>query len=119
MINETTKKRLREIAEKLTSEVTQDDKDFVLETAAELGIQISVRGNCKMCYVDGAILCYKKIVENEAAENAVTDTRKYILKPNTDVWFGSIRVNEATLTDEMAEKIIAKGLQKKYFIKCE
>ena len=55
----------------------------------------------------------------EAEENAASDTRRFILKPGVDVYFGNIRVNEATLTDELAERILERGFAADYFVKCE
>ena len=64
--------------------------------------------------------CFSKVQEMEAKEGAGEDPRKYILKPGVDVYFGSIRVNETTLTDELAEYILARGFMRKYFLKiCE
>lgn len=114
---EETKKRLREIANKAARNLTADDRSFLLSVADELGIERVGKSGCVKCWHDLAVRCYNKISENEQPENE--DTRKYILKKGVDVYFGSIRVNEATLTDELAERILARGFERKFFAKCE
>jgi hypothetical protein len=64
--------------------------------------------------------CYNKATEMQAAESDTPDERRYILKPGVDVFFGNIRVNETTITDELAEAILARGFERKFFAKiCE
>ena len=117
MNTEETKKRLREIVNKSARTLTEDDRSFVLYVANELGIERVGKSGCVKCWHDLAVRCYSKIAENEQPEN--DDTRKYILKKGVDVYFGNIRVNEATLTDELAERILARGFERKFFAKCE
>ena len=75
---------------------------------------------CSSCYSDAILILIKKITEeNLPKKETATDKRKYILKSGVDVWFGSIRVNVVTLTDELAEKIIARGFPTRYFDKIE
>lgn len=114
---EETKKRLREIVNKAARNLTEDDRFLLLSVANELGIEIGGKRGCVKCWHDIAVRCYNKISENEQPE--ADDTRKYILKKGVDVYFGSIRVNEATLTDELAERILARGFERKFFEKCE
>ena len=67
-----------------------------------------------------AVELYNTIEAEEGEKNETTATeRAYILKPNVDVYFGSIRVNAATLTDELAERILARGFERKFFSKCK
>ena len=113
---EETKKRLREIVNKAARSLTEDDRLFLLSVANELGIEIRGKSGCVKCWHDLAVRCYNKIVENEQPDN--DDTRNYILKKGVDVYFGNIRVNEATLTDELAERILARGFERKFFAKC-
>lgn len=115
-----TKERLRAIVACSASGVTADDKRFIRETAKELGVQFSAgKSRCKACYIDAAVLCYKEIEKREAEHRAGEDERAFVLVPNTDVFFGNIRVNKTTLTDDLAREIIARGFSKSYFVKCE
>lgn len=113
-------KVLRDIAETPADMLTAEDKAYVRKAAAELGVQFSAgKSRCKACYIDAAILCFSAAKTKEAEESAASDERRFILVPGTDVYFGNIRVNEATLTDELAERILARGFSKDYFVKCE
>lgn len=114
------KEKMRSIVEAGAEALTADDKAYIRTTAKALGVQFTAgKSRCKACYIDAAILCYRAATKAEAEQAAKTDERKYILVPDTDVYFGSVRVNEATLTDELAERIIARGFDKSYFVKCE
>ena len=97
--------------------ITAEDRAFLREVAPQLGVTIK-NTRCKDCYTDAAILCVLKCREQLQPEKD-EDGRRYVLKKGVDVYFGTIRVNEVTLTDELAERIIAKGFERKYFVKCE
>lgn len=117
MSTEDIKMRLREIVNKAARNLTDDDRSFLLFVAKELEIERGGKSGCVKCWHDLAVRCYSKIAENEQPVN--DDTRKYILKKGVDVYFGNIRVNDATLTDELAERILARGFERKFFEKCE
>lgn len=99
--------------------ITAEDRAFLREVGPQLGVEIKNK-RCKDCYTDAAILCALKCREllTEPKEKE-TDGRRYVLKKGVDVYFGTIRVNEVTLTDELAERIIARGFERKLFEKCE
>lgn len=109
---ETIIKQLKEIAGKSANQVTKADKDFIREYAGQYGVELPKdKPNCKSCYVDAAVLIYKAIKD---AEPKPTD-RKYVLRDGVDVIWRGIRINEASVTDELAEKWIANGFPKAYF----
>ena len=112
-MNEETKTRLQAIANGET--LTAEGKKLVREQAQALGVVFDAKSRCKSCYIDAAILC---LLELRKREPAPETERAYVLRDGVDVWFGSIRVNAATLTDEMAADIIARGFKKSYFVKC-
>ena len=99
--------------------LSKKDKAYIEEVCTEYDVKFNKR--CSSCYSDAILILIKKITEENLpkTETATTDSRKYILKSGVDVWFGSIRVNEVTLTDELAEKIIARGFPTRYFDKYE
>lgn len=104
--------RLKEIASKTANQITNDDKAFIREYASQYGVGLPKdKPNCKSCYVDAAVLIYKAIKD---AEPKQTD-RKYVLRDGVDVIWRGIRINEASVTDELAEKWIANGFPKAYF----
>lgn len=113
--------RLKAIAEKQPKELTAEERAFVEEQAAFLGLGIANR-QCKNCYRDAAIVVYNTLKERaEEAEKAATPTtleekpREYELKKGVDVVFQGIRVCEATLTDELAVSLLESGFAPYYF----
>ena len=113
------KSKLREIVDTPASALTPPQKAAVREYAETYGVEFKPKPRCASCYHDAAMTIWERVKEEEEKESAPEDTRKYILKPGVDLFFGSIRVNEVTLTDELAEQILARGFNPKYFIKCE
>ena len=117
--------KLKEIYKKKTlskATLSKKDKAYIEELCTEYDVKLNKK--CSSCYTDAILILIKKITEEnlpkkETATTATQDSRKYILKSGVDVWFGSIRVNAVTLTDEVAEKIIAKGFPTCYFEKYE
>lgn len=116
-MTEEQKERLRAIAQGNPQGMTKDDRDFVKACADELGVQIK-NTRCKSCYYDAALECVVRIIEKPEEKAAETDDRRYVLRKGVDLLFGDIRVNAATMTDELAERIIARGFETKYFEKC-
>ena len=112
------KDRLREIVNAGAKGMTSDVRAFVRKLAKENGLEIK-NTRCKDCYFDVAVnlswLEKEKEIGAGAEENA---DRRFVLRPGVDVYFGSVRVNADTLTDELAERIIARGFEKKFFAKC-
>lgn len=107
--------KLKELYHKTLS---KKDKAYIEGLCATYYVKLNK--NCSSCYSDAILILIKKITEeNLPKKETATDSRKYILKSGVDVWFGSIRVNAVTLTDELAEKIIAKGFPVRYFEKYE
>ena len=114
--------KLKEIYRKKTlSKATLSKKDKAYIEGLCSTYDVKLNKKCSSCYSDAILILIKKITEENLPkkETATTDNRKYILKSGVDVWFGSIRVNAVTLTDELAEKIIARGFPTRYFDKYE
>ena len=109
--------KLKEIYRNKT--LSKKDKAYIEELCTEYDVKLNKK--CSSCYSDAILILIKKITEENLPkkETATTDNRKYILKSGVDVWFGSVRVNAITLTDELAERIIAKGFPTRYFEKFE
>ena len=114
--------KLKELYKKKTlskATLSKKDKAYIEELCTAYDVKLNKK--CSSCYSDAILILIKKITEENLPkkETATTDNRKYILKEGVDVWFGSIRVNAVTLTDELAKKIIAKGFPTRYFEKFE
>lgn len=98
--------------------LSKKDKTYIEGLCSDYDVKLNKK--CSSCYSDAILILIKKITEeNLPKKETATDKRKYILKSGVDVWFGSIRVNVVTLTDELAEKIIARGFPTRYFDKIE
>lgn len=110
------KTELHDLAQQ--KQLTKEQRERVCEIASELGITLTLRPKCKDCYMDAVVMLHYEVSKRLAEQNADQDERRYILHPNVDVFFGSVRVNEATITDELAERLIARGLERKLFVKC-
>ena len=114
--------KLKEIYKKKTlskATLSKKDKTYIEGLCTDYDVKLNKK--CSSCYSDAILILIKKITEENLPkkETATTDDRKYILKSGVDVWFGSIRVNAVTLTDELAQKIIAMGFPTRYFEKYE
>ena len=114
--------KLKEIYRKKTlSKATLSKKDKAYIEGLCSTYDVKLNKKCSSCYSDAILILIKKITEENLPkkETATTDNRKYILKSGVDVWFGSIRVNAVTLTDDLAQRIIARGFPVRYFEKIE
>ena len=107
--------KLKELYHKTLS---KKDKAYIEGLCSNYDVKLNKK--CSSCYSDAILILIKKITEeNLPKKETATDKRKYILKSGVDVWFGSIRVNAVTLTDELAKKIIARGFPTRYIDKIE
>lgn len=98
--------------------LSKKDKAYIEGLCSTYDVKLNKK--CSSCYSDAILILIKKITEeNLPKKTATTDSRKYILKSGVDVWFGSVRVNAVTLTDELAQRIIARGFPTRYFDKYE
>lgn len=114
MENEEIKKRIRDIINTPASMLSNSDKDFLLKAGLQVGVLKN--GTCKRCWHDYAMQVWRAL-DTEQQEGQ--DTREYVLRDGVDVFFGNIRVNDATLTDDMAHYLVEHGFNRKYFKKCE
>lgn len=105
---------LRRIASLTPADLTQEDKQFIKEQAQVNGVEFQPKSACKSCYIDTAIIIYRKLKdENNAHE---TGGRLWILKEGVDVIWRNIRINAETITDEKAEEYIKCGFPTKFFV---
>lgn len=81
--------------------LTATEKEFLLEKARSKNIAVNVKRGCKECWSDLILQLYGL----EKSE---------VLKPNVDVIWRGIRINEATITEELAIEMQRVGLTK-YF----
>ena len=100
----------KELASKKT--LTKVEKAFLTDEATRLNINFEIRPDCSSCYQDLALQIYKLEKENVPVEETTT-IPKFILKKGFDsiiVGTGE-RINEATITDEIAKQLFDRGLK--------
>lgn len=103
-----TLERLKALAEK--AKLTKADKEFIAGLCDEHGIEIKT--SCSECYRDAVVVLYGKYKTEEETEEP---TSKYVLRKGLDVYFKGKRINEATISDELAEKLVANGFPTRFF----
>lgn len=92
--------------------ITAEDKFLIKTLSAELGLDFTPRARCKDCYKDQAALLYKHIKEQTPS---AFNGRTWRMRGDVDVIFMGKRVNDALLTDELAEEMLRIGLPKHWF----
>lgn len=108
--------RVQLIVETPASDLTSEDKAFLQQAAEQVGVEPARRAGCKKCWHELAMQIWLKLKEKEQPEQ---DVRAFVLKDGVDLLFGGVRINAATLTDDLARRIIARGFPIKYFARCE
>ena len=105
---------LRRIAAKLPSDVTAEEKEIIKEACEEAGIKYSTRKRCPNCIIDLAIKAYGILAKDEQTEES--STAKWAVRPGLDVVYRGRRINAATITDALAEEILAEGFPKMFLV---
>lgn len=96
--------------------LTQEQKDRILEISDSYNIPRPKNYQCPNCWED---LIIQTKIEIKNILNSKDKTKKYILRSNVDVIWKGIRINNDTLTDELAIQYIAKGFPIEFFIRHE
>lgn len=100
-----------------------EEKAVIAEECKARGIELNTR--CPNCYIDAAALIFSQLNVSEVREHAPEvkeqapeeDGRKYVLRSGVNVLCNGVHVCEATITDELAEKLVAVGFPLIYFAK--
>jgi len=100
--------RLRAIVE--SGQVTAEDKQMIADLSVKYGLEFAPSKKCKNCYIDQAFLVFK------AMEGEAPKTCSSRLRDDIDVIINGVRINNATLTDELVEKYRGKGLPEHWFV---
>jgi len=104
-----TTERLKHIVD--SGNVTASDKKLIKELSEQYDLPFNPEGACKNCYVDQAILILLKMKGEIPAEDG-----KARLRDDIDVIINGVRINNATLTDELVERYRGKGLPEHWFV---
>ena len=90
------------------------DKELIKTTAEALDYHLDIEGRskCSSCWVDWAteLLGIIKTVERKKDGG-----EHYILREGVNVKFGSIVVNEGTITDDLARELLSRGFDPNFF----
>lgn len=104
---------LRELCERVVKRGrTYADEKKVIEAECEAR-GIALNKKCSNCYTDAAAVIYSQLPKPEIEQEETE--HKWILRPGIDVLFGGIRICAATITDELAENVVARGFSKMFF----
>lgn len=99
--------KMKALAEK--SKLTAKEREFIVEHAVKNNISLNTL--CKECYRDAAVALYGIYKPKETTDNG----RAYQLREGLDVIFNGYRINEATLTDKLAKRILKQGFPERFF----
>lgn len=105
---------LKEIVNTPAVEISKDDRAYVRRLAEQHGIEIKRKG-CPSCYIDAAVLLFGKLSKEQETETKC-QSPKYVLRDGVDVLFNGIRINAATINDELAERLISLGFDMSFFV---
>lgn len=105
---------LREVAIMQPREITNQTRIRVKGLAEQYGVSLPKNLQCSSCWIDTAVRVYKAIKEQYPDPVVIGE---YQLREGVDVLWNGVRVNERTLTDELAAKWIAEGFPTEYFAK--
>ena len=101
----------KELASKKT--LTKVEKAFLTDEATRLNINFEVRPDCSSCYQDLALQIYKLEKENVSVEETTTIPKYKLIKGFDSIIVGTgERINEATITDQMAKRLYDAGMTK-------
>lgn len=97
--------------------LTNDDKKLIEDLSNELNVKFIKRSSCQNCYQDQILLLLKALTVQKIENGEITND--YVLRPDIDVIYNdltsktdrNIRINNSTLTDELAEKLLNMGLR--------
>ena len=101
----------KELASKKT--LTKAEKAFLTDEATRLNINFEIRPDCSSCYQDLALQIYKLEKENVPVEETTTIPKYKLIKGFDSIIVGTgERINEATITDQMAKRLYDAGMTK-------
>ena len=101
----------KELASKKT--LTKVEKAFLTDEATRLNINFEIRPDCSSCYQDLALQIYKLEKENVPVEETTTIPKYKLIKGLDSIIVGTgERINEATITDQMAKRLYDAGMTK-------
>lgn len=107
--NMETIERLKRVADGVKP--TAEDKQLIADLSVKYELPFDPKKACKNCYIDQAILL---LIEMKG--EIPTEPGKARLRDDIDVIIDGIRINNATLTDDLVKKYRGKGLPEHWFV---
>lgn len=99
--------------------LTDDDKKLIKDLSNELNVKFVEREFCSDCYKDQIMVLLKVLTQQKIDNGEIT--ADYVLRPDIDVIYNGfghisnrtarIRINNATLTNDIAEEFLRMGLR--------
>jgi hypothetical protein len=109
---------LRKIINEGANHLSNQDKTTILNLASEMGIEhdVTEETTCRSCYIDLAVKLLCEMGDTSAVKPAENAEQKLRIKKGVDIIVNGVRVNRYTInSDEMAQRLLDSGLNKKYF----
>lgn len=90
-------------------QVRKEDREKLREIAKEYDVPFKEK-NCNNCWIDLAVTIWKKLESSQGSNEGKKG--RWSVRKNLNVIYRNIIVNEVTITDELAEELLAKGFPK-------
>jgi len=88
-----------------------EDKQLIADLSAKYDMPFEPKKACKNCYIDQAIMLLLAMRGEIPSEECSVR-----LRDDIDVVINGVRINNATLTDELVKKYRGKGLPEHWFV---
>ena len=89
--------------------LTLEDKQFIKDLSTQLNVKFVEREFCSDCYKDQIMVLLKVLTQQKIDNGEIT--ADYVLRPDIDVIYNGLRINNATLTNDIAEEFLRMGLR--------
>ena len=89
--------------------LTIEDKQFIKDLSTQLNVKFVEREFCSDCYKDQIMVLLKVLTQQKIDNGEIT--ADYVLRPDIDVIYNGLRINNATLTNDIAEEFLRMGLR--------
>ena len=99
--------KLKELFNK--TNLTFEDKQFIKDLSTQLNVKFVEREFCSDCYKDQIMVLLKVLTQQKIDNGEIT--ADYVLRPDIDVIYNGLRINNATLTNDIAEEFLRMGLR--------
>ena len=99
--------KLKELFNK--QNLTLEDKQYIKDLSTQLNVKFVEREFCSDCYKDQIMVLLKVLTQQKIDNGEIT--ADYVLRPDIDVIYNGLRINNATLSNDIAEEFLRMGLR--------